>query len=103
MADKGKHFPLESALESSPSPGNLATEVAKFRNIDVEFYQPKGRDDQEPHDRDELYVVARGSGVFELAGDHRPFTAGDVIYVPAHAEHRFVQFGDDFATWVFFL
>jgi quercetin dioxygenase-like cupin family protein len=47
-------------------------------------------------------AIARGSGRFEAAGERRECSAGDAIYVPARAEHRFVDFSEDFATWVFF-
>jgi mannose-6-phosphate isomerase-like protein (cupin superfamily) len=95
-------FSLREALRSTPSPGNLAAEIANFRGLDVEFCQPKGSDAQKPHARDEIYVIARGSGGFESGGKRHEFSAGDAIYVPRHAEHRFVDFSEDFATWVFF-
>jgi len=97
-----KVFALVDALRTPPAPGNLAAEIANFRGLDVEFYQPRGEDRQQPHARDEVYVIARGSGRFETAGERRECSAGDAIYVPAHAEHRFVDFSEDFATWVFF-
>lgn len=98
----GRLFALREALATTPAPDNLAAEIAQFPGMDVEFYQPKGEDPQNPHTRDELYVIARGRGTFELAGERRPFEMGDLIYVAAQAEHRFVEFSDDFAAWVFF-
>jgi mannose-6-phosphate isomerase-like protein (cupin superfamily) len=98
----GSVYALAEALAASPAPGNLAAEIAKLPGMDVEFYQPKGEDRQTPHERDETYVIARGSGVLELAGERRLFQTGDLIYVPAHAVHRFVEFSDDFAAWVLF-
>lgn len=70
--------------------------------VDIEFYQPEGEDRQTPHDRDELYVIARGSGTFEYENEQHPFETGDVIRVPAHVPHRFAAFSQDFAAWVFF-
>jgi len=32
--------------------------------LEAELYTPVGRDPQQPHDRDEIYVVARGEGIF---------------------------------------
>jgi quercetin dioxygenase-like cupin family protein len=98
----GAVYSLADALGASPAPGNLAAEIAKFPGLDVEFYQPEGEDRQTPHERDELYVIARGSGMFELAGERRAVSTGDVIYVAAHAVHRFVEFSGDFAAWVVF-
>ena len=68
----------------------------------VEIYKPREIDKQTPHLQDELYVVISGSGVF-LNGEVRsPFQAGDILFAPAGAEHRFENFTDDFATWVIF-
>jgi len=71
-------------------------------SLSVELYAPRGIDAQTPHTRDEVYVIARGSGSFACAGAHRAFVAGDVLFVAAGVEHRFVEFSDDFATWVIF-
>lgn len=95
-------YPLARALATTPSPGNLAAAIAKFGAVELEFYQPKGADTQKPHARDELYVIVRGSGIFEHAGETFNFTAGDALFVAAHVEHRFVEFTNDFATWVIF-
>ena len=68
----------------------------------VEFYKPDGIDRQAPHARDEVYVVVSGTGTFACEGAQRPFGPGEVLFVPAGAEHRFEAFTADFATWVFF-
>ena len=68
----------------------------------VEHYVPIGRDTQQPHERDELYVIVAGSGMFECNGVRKPFQSGDVLFVPARAPHRFVEFSEDFATWAIF-
>lgn len=71
-------------------------------SLEVEVYAPRGSDPQEPHSRDEVYVVISGSGWF-LNGDQRHrFKAGDLLFVPAGVVHRFEEFTDDFATWVMF-
>ena len=96
-------YTLADALQKKPSAGNLAAEIARLGAIDVEFYQPKGADPQKPHTRDELYIIARGHGVLDRAGKTIAFSAGDVLFVGANIDHRFVQFSDDFATWVIFM
>jgi mannose-6-phosphate isomerase-like protein (cupin superfamily) len=70
--------------------------------IQVKMDAPRGRDSQRPHTRDELYVVARGSGVFFDGASRRRFQTGDVIFAPAGIQHRFEDFTDDFAVWVVF-
>jgi len=68
----------------------------------IGVYAPRGRDEQAPHEQDELYIVASGSGSFVKDGERRPFAPGDAIFVEAHARHRFEDFSDDFSTWVIF-
>ncbi len=69
---------------------------------EVGYYVPRVEDLQQPHDRDEVYVVVSGSGRFFLDGEERDFEAGEAIFVPAGAEHRFKDFSDDFSAWVVF-
>lgn len=71
-------------------------------DVSVELFAPRGTDTQKPHTRDELYVVATGSGVFMRDGERTAFQAGDLLFVPAHVEHRFEEFTPDFSTWVIF-
>jgi len=47
-------------------------------------------------------VVARGRGQFLNGGVRHPFGPGDVLFVPAGVVHRFEDFSDDLAVWVFF-
>ena len=66
------------------------------------FYAPPPPDAQTPHQQDELYIIHSGRGEFVLGDERRPFGAGDVIFVPARAEHRFENYTADFATWAVF-
>lgn len=70
--------------------------------LEVEYYRPDGIDRQRPHARDELYVVVSGRGRFLCGDERRPFEPGEVLFVPAGVVHRFEDFTEDFATWVFF-
>lgn len=66
------------------------------------LYVPKGKDDQTPHEQDEVYVIVSGRGVFDLDGRRIPFQANDVIFVAARQPHHFIEFTEDFKTWVIF-
>lgn len=68
----------------------------------VEVYKPDRVDRQQPHTRDELYVVISGTGFFVRGDERLPFVPGEVLFVPAGMSHRFEDFSSDFATWVFF-
>lgn len=74
----------------------------KHGSLKIEIYKPDKIDNQMPHSKDEIYVVACGSGFFVKGEDRQPFQAGEILFVPAFAEHRFEDFTEDFATWVFF-
>jgi mannose-6-phosphate isomerase-like protein (cupin superfamily) len=97
------HVRLRDALSAGPPPaGNLAVPIFDHGSLVVEMYQPSGRDAQNPHDRDEVYVVARGSGIFFDGETQREVEPGAFIFVAAGQAHRFEDFSSDFAVWVFF-
>ena len=79
-----------------------SAELLKLGSLTVRFYAPKIADRQEPHSRDEVYVVASGSATFRCCGKDVPVEQGDVLTVPAYQEHLFVNFTSEFATWIFF-
>ncbi len=91
-----------TALQKLAASGQLFTEVFTHGSLSVEIYRPQGEDLQTPHSLDEVYVVISGSGTYVLEGKRSPFSAGDVLFAPAGAVHRFEHFSTDFATWVFF-
>jgi mannose-6-phosphate isomerase-like protein (cupin superfamily) len=97
-----RELSTEKALKLLTESGQLFTEVFRHGTLSVEFYKPHGEDNQKPHDRDEIYVVASGSGTFYNGDKIWEFKAGDFLFVPAGVEHRFANFTDNFATWVFF-
>src|SRR5687767_13336027 len=100
---KTAHVDLAEALEQGPPPaGNLAVPIFSQGTLAVEMYTPRGHDAQTPHERDEVYVVARGSGLFFDGKDRRAVERGTFIFVAAGQVHRFEEFSSDFAVWVMF-
>ena len=95
-------FTLEQARRTPLSPGRRSALLFSHGTLTVRHYAPRGVDPQTPHDQDEVYVVERGTGWFEVAGSRVRFGPDDVLFVPAGVEHRFVDFTDDFETWVIF-
>ncbi|MEO0971709.1 MAG: cupin domain-containing protein [Pseudomonadota bacterium] len=77
-------------------------ELLSHGSMSVEIYRPISVDRQTPHSRDELYVVASGSGWFVQGDSRERFDTGEVLFVPAGVEHRFEDFSEDFVTWVIF-
>ena len=66
------------------------------------YYAPVGSDPQQPHQRDEIYIVQSGTSEFVLEDQRLSLAAGDAVFVPAGAVHRFEDFSQDFGTWVIF-
>ncbi|HQR35822.1 MAG TPA: cupin domain-containing protein [Blastocatellia bacterium] len=102
------HISLAAAFERLAK-NAPARSVAQFEHgtLQVKFYVPRGThgeliDPQTPHTRDELYVVARGSGMFFNGETRRKAEVGDLIFAPTGKAHRFEEFGEDFAVWVMF-
>lgn len=92
----------KQALSTLDQTNNVFVELFQHGSLSVEIYRPEKTDLQKPHDRDEIYVVISGTGKFENQGIVSDFGPGDVLFVPAFAPHRFIEFSVDFATWVFF-
>jgi len=94
---------VEEAMELLPRPnGDRFAKVLEHGTLEVEIYAPRGTDPQKPHTRDELYVVVQGRGEFKNGTALERFGRGDVLFVPAFAEHRFESFTDDLIVWVMF-
>lgn len=77
-------------------------ELFKHGTLSVEIYKPDKADLQTPHTKDEVYIIIAGSGVFINGSNRTDFNAGDFLFVPAGVEHRFINFSEDFCTWVIF-
>lgn len=59
-------------------------------------------DKQSPHDTDEIYYVIEGVGKFECNNDVVEIKPGSILYVPAHANHRFIDIKEKLVMLVFF-
>jgi len=90
------------ALQSLTQAGKEFKTFFEHGTLSVELYKPQLTDKQNPHERDEVYLIASGQGVFQLENETTLVQAGDFLFVPAHAPHKFIQFTDDFSTWVLF-
>ena len=100
--DAPARIALADARTAPPEPGRLSSLLMTHGSLELRFYAPKGMDPQMPHSRDELYIVASGTGTFVRGGERVKFGLGDALFVAAHVAHRFENFSDDFATWVMF-
>ena len=77
-------------------------ELLRHGTMSVGLYMPSELDKQSPHEQDEVYIVASGSGTFALGNQRMPCAPGDTFFVGAGAVHRFENFTKDLALWVVF-
>jgi len=103
-------FTVEKFLAKLPLPANEKytggvpfVEVFNKGALKIELFAPREKDLQTPHEQDEIYVIAEGESEFLLGDKRINCKFGDVLFVPAEMEHRFENFTEDFATWVFFI
>ena len=82
--------------------GKLYAELFRHGSLTVEIYAPKGTDLQQPHTRDELYIVVSGHGWFFCEGKRVQFSTGDALFAAAGEVHRFEDFTEDLLVWVVF-
>ena len=82
--------------------GERFAKVLEHGSLLVEVYAPRGSDPQQPHTRDEAYVVVSGRGHFVNGAARHPFAPGDFLFVPAGVTHRFEDFTADLVVWVIF-
>jgi len=93
---------IQNSLDSLEGHDARFKELFTHGTLAVEIYKPVRKDFQTPHTRDEIYVIISGTGDFVNGNLVEPFEPGEVLFVKAGVEHRFVDFTEDFATWVFF-
>lgn len=89
-------YPLGTPFNSALAHGSMRTELF------APTLSQLGRDIQQPHTQDELYVVQSGHTGFCLRGERLQVQAGDLLFVPAGAAHHFEEFSPNFVTWVIF-
>ena len=98
-----QHFSVDQAVrEVAASQDENYGVLLEHGSLELGYYKPHRVDPQDPHDRDEVYIVKSGSGIFAIEDERQTFGPGDAMFVPAFVVHRFEEFTDDFAAWVIF-
>jgi mannose-6-phosphate isomerase-like protein (cupin superfamily) len=101
--DEKRKVTIAEGLEQLPqADGKQFITLFQHGSLLVEVYAPRGTDPQKPHTRDEVYLIARGTGEFINGETRQSFEAGDFLFAAAGEIHRFENFSDDFAVWVLF-
>jgi mannose-6-phosphate isomerase-like protein (cupin superfamily) len=78
--------------------GDLGSKNLSATWVDV----PPGAE-QRAHSHEEseqIYVIVRGRGRMEVAGDHEDVSEGDLIFIPPATQHGIVNDGDEMLVYV---
>lgn len=96
------HISIEKAKAAPIPEGARSALLMRHGMMTIRYYAPKGTDPQTPHEQDEVYVIASGTGSFINGEERVRYGPGDVLFAPAGQVHRFENFSDNFTTWVIF-
>jgi mannose-6-phosphate isomerase-like protein (cupin superfamily) len=96
------HIPIDQARARLKDTPKTFVELFTHGSLSIELYKPDKVDLQLPHTRDEVYIIVSGTGRFKNGEDVISFAPHDFLFVPAGIEHRFIDFTEDFSTWVIF-
>jgi mannose-6-phosphate isomerase-like protein (cupin superfamily) len=100
--DKPLRIALQDAVEHLDRVPEAFVALFNRGDLSVELFAPHEVDTQQPHEQDEIYIIAAGAGVFRRGADRVPFGPGDFLFVAAGVSHAFETFTNDFKTWVIF-
>jgi mannose-6-phosphate isomerase-like protein (cupin superfamily) len=97
-------FSFDSAAADMRERAETWSEPLRVPGMSVGVYllSAGSRDEQTPHDEDEIYYVVRGRALFRIGSTTRPVAPGDCIFVAAGDAHRFEDISDDLELLVVF-
>jgi mannose-6-phosphate isomerase-like protein (cupin superfamily) len=73
------HTSAADAARAKLPEGRRSAEILRHGSLEVRWYAPQGVDPQGPHDRDEIYIVASGQGMFVRAEERVRISANDCV------------------------
>lgn len=109
---------VDEARRAPVQADHLSALLMSHGSLEVRWLAQHPDEAQSPHDRDELYVVVSGTGVFVRTEEQVPFVEpghvgvqgeeritvqpGDTLFVPAGTVHQFEVMSPDFGVWMIF-
>ena len=97
-------FQLAEIQNQRAASGKLYREFLRVPSLSVGLYElpAEGADPQQPHTEDEVYFVVSGRGRIQVGEHDQAVGPGSIIFVPAHAPHRFHSIAEGLSVLVFF-
>jgi mannose-6-phosphate isomerase-like protein (cupin superfamily) len=97
-------FEFSSLEEQQAQSGNLYLEFLRVPALSVGVYtlQAGQTDPQSPHNEDEVYYIAEGTGMIRVGDEDRAVESGSIVYVAAQVPHHFHSITADLKILVFF-
>lgn len=97
-------FELDRLIAKAERASDRYHEFLRVPSMSLGIYRlPKGAVDlQTPHRQDEAYYVLRGRASFRVESESRTVAPGDLLFVPAAAEHKFYDIEEDLLLLVLF-
>lgn len=101
--DAARQIAASQAMKRLPPRGGKRFALLfQHGSFKLEVYAPRERDTQQPHDRDEAYVVFKGTATFVSGAQRYAVRPGDFCFAAAGERHHFEDLSEDFNTWVVF-
>jgi mannose-6-phosphate isomerase-like protein (cupin superfamily) len=91
-----------AAARALPRTPGRSSEVFVDGDLEIRFAARPTNGPQVPHQRDEFYVVAAGTGRYRVADRVSDVGPGDLLFCAAHVAHGFEDISEDFCVWVMF-
>jgi mannose-6-phosphate isomerase-like protein (cupin superfamily) len=97
-------FEFSSLEQQRAQSGNLYLEFLRVPALSVGVYtlQAGQTDPQSPHNEDEVYYIAEGTGMIRVGDEDRAVESGSIVYVAAQVPHHFHSITADLKILVFF-
>lgn len=97
-------FDLARLVADHEKAGLAWREFLRVPSLSMGLYTLKAgdADKQSPHKQDEIYYLVGGRASLTVDGETREVATGSVVFVAAHAVHRFHDIREDMTALVFF-
>jgi len=99
-----QQFKLSTLIDQQEQSGKIYLPFLREPSISAGIYELKtgATDNQQPHERDEVYFILRGKSEFTVEHETTEVQAGDVLFVKAHLAHHFSKITEDLKILVWF-